>query len=177
VQPQHPGVSALYQIGLPALLDEAKKLGINSLTRPDYGLSLTLGGGEVTLLEMTGAYGALANGGRRVTPRTVLYITDQAGKMLAPQTAPDMPQVMIRATLYHHRSSWPMTPPRIPSLAKIARSTLRSRRRPRQAPPTIIAIAGRWATRPIYWPAYGWATAIIARWINGGAHGGGPHLA
>ncbi len=34
----------------------ARRLGITSLTRPDYGLSLTLGGGEVSLMELTGAF-------------------------------------------------------------------------------------------------------------------------
>jgi hypothetical protein len=68
-------------------------VGITSLTRPDYGLSLTLGGGEVTLLEMTGAYATLDNGGRRVTPRTILRITDQEGKTILAESAPQMPQV------------------------------------------------------------------------------------
>jgi membrane carboxypeptidase/penicillin-binding protein PbpC len=44
------------------MLSVAHKLGISSLTRDDYGLSLTLGGGEVSLLEMTGAYAVIANG-------------------------------------------------------------------------------------------------------------------
>ncbi|MCD6520169.1 MAG: penicillin-binding protein 1C [Anaerolineae bacterium] len=89
-----PAVSTLYQIGLPALLEVTHRLGIRSLNRMDYGLSLTLGGGEVTLLELTGAYAALANGGHRVTPRTILYITDQEGKVIRPRTTPKLPQVM-----------------------------------------------------------------------------------
>ncbi len=39
----------------------AERLGITSLTAPDYGLALTLGGGEVSLLEMTSAYAVFAN--------------------------------------------------------------------------------------------------------------------
>ena len=58
-----PAVKALQHVGLDRLKDTAARLGITTLTRPDYGLSLTLGGGEVTLLEMTGAYATLANGG------------------------------------------------------------------------------------------------------------------
>jgi 1A family penicillin-binding protein len=84
-----PAVSTLYQIGLPALLEVAHRLGIQSLDRPDYGLSLTLGGGDVTLLELTGAYATLANGGRAVAPRTILRIEDQQGRtILAPSTPP-----------------------------------------------------------------------------------------
>lgn len=89
-----PAVSTLYQVGLPSLLEVTRRLGIRSLDRADYGLSLALGGGEVTLLEVTGAYGALANGGRQVTPRTLLYIEDNAGRTVLPKSAPEMPAVM-----------------------------------------------------------------------------------
>ncbi|MEA3408036.1 MAG: penicillin-binding protein 1C [Chloroflexota bacterium] len=89
-----PAVYTLHQVGLPALLEVTSRLGIRSLDREDYGLSLTLGGGDVTLLEMTAAYGALANGGRRVTPQTILYITDQQGDVVLPEATPKMPQVM-----------------------------------------------------------------------------------
>ena len=58
----------------------AKRLGITTLTRDDYGLSLTLGGGEVSLLEMTGAYSVFANGGKRVPPVAILKIIDFEGK-------------------------------------------------------------------------------------------------
>ena len=46
------------------MIGMAERLGITSLTRDDYGLSLTLGGGEVSLLEMTGAFSVFANGGQ-----------------------------------------------------------------------------------------------------------------
>jgi membrane carboxypeptidase/penicillin-binding protein len=60
-----PAVKALQFVGIyddPAtpqkdgLIAMAERLGITSLTRPDYGLSLTLGGGDVSLLELTAAY-------------------------------------------------------------------------------------------------------------------------
>ncbi len=89
-----PAVYTLEQIGLPALLEMSSRLGITTLTRPDYGLSLTLGGGEVTLLEMTGAYAALANGGYRVTPRTILTITDPTGKPILEPEVPESPAVI-----------------------------------------------------------------------------------
>ena len=60
-----PAVKALEHAGLGRLKDGTRRAGITTLTRPDYGLALTLGGGEVTLLELTGAYGTLANGGAR----------------------------------------------------------------------------------------------------------------
>jgi membrane peptidoglycan carboxypeptidase len=71
-------VRVLDSIGVPALLDIAARLGIASLSHDSgrYGLSLTLGGGEVTPLELTAAYAAFANGGRRVTPYAIVEIRD-----------------------------------------------------------------------------------------------------
>ncbi len=77
-----PAVRALQTLGLPNFLQLASRLGISTLTRPDYGLSLALGGGEIPLIEMTGAYAVLANGGVRQPPATILKITDSAGNIL-----------------------------------------------------------------------------------------------
>ncbi|HEY83867.1 MAG TPA: hypothetical protein G4N96_01960 [Chloroflexi bacterium] len=65
----------------------AKRLGITSLTRDDYGLALALGAGEVSLLEMTGAYQTLANVGQRVQPHAIAQILDAAGNDLTPPLA------------------------------------------------------------------------------------------
>ena len=64
------------------LISLARRLGITTLNRNDYGLSLTLGGGEVTLLEMTGAYSVLANGGRRIPPVAITRIVDLTGDII-----------------------------------------------------------------------------------------------
>ena len=77
-----PAVKALQYVTLPAFLEMAHRLGITSLTRPDYGLALTLGGGDVTLMEMTGLYAELANGGRRVRPEPILRIVDSSNRVL-----------------------------------------------------------------------------------------------
>jgi penicillin-binding protein 1C len=64
-----PAVKALQHVGLNALITLARDLGITTFADINrYGLALTLGGGEVRLLELTAAYGALANGGARVDP-------------------------------------------------------------------------------------------------------------
>jgi 1A family penicillin-binding protein len=89
-----PAVKTLEFVGLPAMLDTAHRLGIASLNRPDYGLSLTLGGGDVTLLEMTGAYAVFANGGRRVPPVAILRIEDSAGRVLEEYQPPPPEQVI-----------------------------------------------------------------------------------
>jgi len=50
-------------------------------SRP-YGLALTLGGGEVSLLELTAAYAGFANGGAKVTPYAIERIEDADGNIL-----------------------------------------------------------------------------------------------
>jgi penicillin-binding protein 1C len=60
-----PAVRTLVLLGYEPFYDQLKKLGFSTLTRDadHYGYSLALGGAEVTLLELTNAYRALANGG------------------------------------------------------------------------------------------------------------------
>jgi 1A family penicillin-binding protein len=73
----------------------AERLGITSFTRPDYGLSLTLGGGDVSLLELTSAYSVFANGGKRVPPVAILKIVDFQGKVVY-EYQPPQPEQVIR---------------------------------------------------------------------------------
>ena len=80
-----PPVKALALMGVDALKEMSARLGIKSLTRNDYGLALTLGGGEVSVLEMTGAYQTIANQGLFVPPTSILKITDNFGRVIEPQ--------------------------------------------------------------------------------------------
>jgi 1A family penicillin-binding protein len=89
-----PAVKALEFVGVPALKEMARRLGITTLTRDDYGLSLTLGGGEVTLLEMAGAYQAMANGGLRVPPVAILRVTDNFGRVIDEYHPPEGTRVL-----------------------------------------------------------------------------------
>jgi membrane peptidoglycan carboxypeptidase len=76
-----PAGLLLQDIGLPRLLELAGRMGIGSLQEdPDrYGLSLTLGGGDVTPLELTNAYAAFANGGLRVPSTALLRVETSNG--------------------------------------------------------------------------------------------------
>ena len=98
-----PAVKTLQFVGVyddpstPAqdgLIAMAQRLGITSLTRDDYGLSLTLGGGEVSLLEMTGAYAVFANGGKRIPPVSILKIADHTGNIVYEYQVPEGEQVI-----------------------------------------------------------------------------------
>jgi penicillin-binding protein 1C len=78
-----PAVVALEHVGVDTLIHLLTSLGISTLSDPNrYDLSLTLGGGEVRLLELTAAYAALANGGYRLTPALILEVRDQEGHIL-----------------------------------------------------------------------------------------------
>lgn len=74
----------------------AERLGITSFTRPDYGLSLTLGGGDVSLLDMTSAFSVFANGGKKIPPVAILKIVDFQGKVVY-EYQPPQPEQTIRA--------------------------------------------------------------------------------
>ncbi|PWH16028.1 MAG: hypothetical protein DDG59_10245 [Anaerolineae bacterium] len=86
-----PAVKALQFVGIyddPLLPGEdgflamARRLGITTLNREDYGLSLTLGGGEVTLLELTHVYATLANMGRKTPLISISKILDHDGNVV-----------------------------------------------------------------------------------------------
>lgn len=76
-------VKVLALNGLDTFIDFAKRMGIKSLGDPkNYGLSLTLGGGEVTMLDMATAFGVFANGGERVDLDPLLKVEDSTGIVL-----------------------------------------------------------------------------------------------
>jgi len=98
-----PAVKALQFVGVyddpttpqeDGLIAMAERMGITSLTRADYGLSLTLGGGEVSLLEMTGGYAVIANGGLRVPPFAITKIVDFQGNIVYQYQPPTGEQVI-----------------------------------------------------------------------------------
>ncbi|MEM7531907.1 MAG: PBP1A family penicillin-binding protein [Chloroflexota bacterium] len=80
-----PAVRALEFIGLDYFLGLVERVGMPYLVRedrPSYGLSLSLGSGEVPLVELTNAYAVLANGGVLVPAVTISYITDSTGNII-----------------------------------------------------------------------------------------------
>ena len=68
------------QIGLRQTIDVARRFGIASPLQAN--LSLALGTSDLTLLELTSAYAALANQGVLVPPTAIRYVTDPQGKLL-----------------------------------------------------------------------------------------------
>ena len=78
-----PSVKVLYLAGLNESIRLARDMGIESLTnKGDYGLTLVLGGGEVTPLEITGAYGVFANNGIKTNISPIKEIKNKKGEVL-----------------------------------------------------------------------------------------------
>jgi len=78
-----PAVKVLYLAGLRNAIKLTSDLGITTLNDPDrLGLTLVLGGGEVKLIEHTGAYGVFANEGVKAERRTILRVEDSEGNIL-----------------------------------------------------------------------------------------------
>lgn len=84
-----PAVKILAMIGLPKMIQTASEMGITTFTdSSNFGLSLTLGGGGVKMLDMMTVYGSLANNGIKHQPLAILSVTDSNGEVLEENYAP-----------------------------------------------------------------------------------------
>jgi len=94
-------VKVLDYVGIEEMTALARAMGITTFDDADrFGLALTLGGGEVRLLELTAAYGAFANGGYRVEPVTIARVEDHRGRVLKVWKAAPGPRVMDERVAY-----------------------------------------------------------------------------
>ncbi len=76
-------VKTLAKIGIPAMVETAKKMGITTWSDPqNYGLSITLGAAEVKMTDMATVYGTIANLGTKVNVNPILKITNYNGEVL-----------------------------------------------------------------------------------------------
>jgi penicillin-binding protein 1A len=76
----NPTIRLVEEVGVDRVIDFARRAGIRSKLSRDLGLGL--GTNEVTLLEITSAYGTLARGGRARDPRIVRRVVDADEKVL-----------------------------------------------------------------------------------------------
>lgn len=95
-----PAIKVLYLVGIQNAIDLARLFGLSTLGDPSqYGLTLVLGGGEVRLLDLTGAYAAFANDGVRNAPAGILEVSDANGTVLrkfSVQSSVVLPQNIAR---------------------------------------------------------------------------------
>jgi 1A family penicillin-binding protein len=85
------------RVGLAKTIQVARRLGITSPL--DVNLSLALGTSDVSLLEMTSAYGTLANQGVWMPPVAIRYVTDAQGKLLE-EHVPEGREALAPETAY-----------------------------------------------------------------------------
>ncbi len=113
-----PAVWLMDQVGIANVIKTARRVGVSSLDNElsSYGLSLTLGGGEVSLLDHTYAFSVFANGGvmagqpiaeelqrpgyRKLDPVFVLKVEDKDGKSLEEYRQPTTERVVEPAPMY-----------------------------------------------------------------------------
>ena len=94
-----PAVKMMAMVGIKDVLQTAFDMGITTMepttdTLNRVGLSLTLGGGEVKLLDLTDAYSPFMNKGYRVDPIAILKVQDSTGKVLE-ETKPEKKQRVL----------------------------------------------------------------------------------
>lgn len=82
-----PAVKMLALVGVKNVMEQAYKMGVSDWEPTEQnvnnvGLSLTLGGRELKLLDLTSAFGVFADGGKRQDPISVLKVEDSEGKTL-----------------------------------------------------------------------------------------------
>ncbi len=78
-----PAVKTLAQVGINDFIDHAQKMGISTWKdRSRFGLSLSLGSGEVLMTDLATAYGVFANNGYRVDLNPIVEITSAKGEVL-----------------------------------------------------------------------------------------------
>lgn len=87
-----PAVKMLKANGIDSMIATASAMGITTFDEPErYGLSLTLGGGEVKMIDMAQAFGVFANLGYKVNLQPILKVTDKTGKVLEEYDPPKKP--------------------------------------------------------------------------------------
>ncbi len=111
-----PAVKLLQLVGVKDVVNYAHRMGINTLNRDKYGLALTLGGGETTLLDMTYANSVLANQGvmvgvpvpsnerkpgfRELDPVGISKVVDASNKTLYEFKEPQKQQILTPQLAY-----------------------------------------------------------------------------
>jgi len=97
-----PSVKLLDEVGVSRMLASARAMGVQSLNQPSewYGLSLTLGGGEVTLLDLTTAFHTLASAGQYWPAKPILSLRDSQNRPVALALSARPAQVIAPAAAF-----------------------------------------------------------------------------
>jgi 1A family penicillin-binding protein len=112
-----PAIKVLYLVGIQNAINLAKSFGLTTLGDPNqYGLTLVLGGGEVRLLDLVGAYSVFANDGVKNTPTGILEVDDSQNNVLEKYTP--QPSTVIPTNIARDMSAMLSdAPARVPEYA------------------------------------------------------------
>ncbi len=86
-----PAVRLMISIGVPAVVNMAKAVGLSTEIYPNY--SSALGSSEVTLLDLTRAFSTFPNGGQLANPIAIERLEDRDGRILE-EAQPNLRKVM-----------------------------------------------------------------------------------
>ena len=89
-----PAVDALEFVTVPEFITMTNRVGIKFPPNPQYGLAITLGGAESTLLNLSGAYAVLANNGVYMKPTAITRVETLDGKLVRDYTKTQGEQVV-----------------------------------------------------------------------------------
>lgn len=103
-----PAIKVLNSLGTNSLVSLARDLGITTWNNPErFGLALTLGGGEVTMLDLASVYSVFANMGTKVPLTPLIAVVDSKGTPLPPYPLTPLPspkEVLSPAVSYQINS-------------------------------------------------------------------------
>ena len=83
------------EIGIPKILKTAKDFGIDKFL--DDNLSMSLGSGLVKLIDITNAYGIIANGGKKIKPNFIQSIHNKEGKLIFKSTQKKCEKCIVKS--------------------------------------------------------------------------------
>lgn len=98
-------VKALALVGIEDFLTLSSEMGFKTLAPTQqnlerFGLALTLGGGEVKLIDMASAYSSFANSGTKTEPVSILKVEDKEGRVLFEHRSVEGKRVMSEAEAF-----------------------------------------------------------------------------
>lgn len=129
-----PAVKVMDLVGIDNVIDTMHRMGINGLRREDVGLSLTLGGGEVSLLDHVYAFSVMANNGvmvgepvpelkqrpgyRELQPVAILRVEDARGEVIHAYLQPETRQIISPQLAFLMQNAMSDNEARIPAFGE-----------------------------------------------------------
>ncbi len=89
-----PAVRVAQKLGVDNIVEQARKLGITTWNDPEkYGLSITLGSAETTMIDLATVYATVANGGAKIETNPILEVKSATGDTIY-KKIPESSQVL-----------------------------------------------------------------------------------